>query len=183
MATMAVETEGGIQGRIRETQVKIREAEQAVEAVVHDISGAEDLLSQLQEERSQECVALALGKARANPERFDRQIQTLKDRISGLENVKRRKELVAVDRRVELHDLNAELVRLESEKAIREETDEARRLILSIEAAIEKRNEANRAITSGIERLRARKYLSEGNRRIGMDSAFRLERINAGMRP
>jgi hypothetical protein len=183
MATMAVETEGGIQARIRETQVKIREAEQAVEAVVHELSGAEDLLSQLQAERSQECVALALGKARANPERFDRQIQTLKDRISGLENVKRRKELVAVDWRVELHDLHAESARLESEKAIREDGEEVRRSISSIEIAIDRRNDANKTISEGIARLRARKYLSEGTRRIGMDSAFRLDRINAGMRP
>jgi hypothetical protein len=72
--------------------LKVREEEQALEGVIHELHGLEDLLAQLRSERMTECVAVAEGKARAAPERFDRQIQATKDRLTGLEDMKRRKE-------------------------------------------------------------------------------------------
>lgn len=183
MATMLATAESGVQGRIREAQLKIREAEQGLEAVVHELSGAEDLLSQLQSERAQECIALALGRGRANPERFDRQIQATKDRISGLEDVKRLKEVAVTDCKVTLYELNDTVARIEDERAIHAEGEETRRLIFDIENSIETRNRSEKVIVHGIRKLRARRYLSETTRRIGADSAQRLERIANNMRP
>ena len=182
MAT-ATATAGGLEARIVEQKRKIVEAEQSLESVVHELSGAEDVLQQLQSERHRECIDVALGKAKANPERLDRTIQATKDRITGLEGLKRRKEVALVDCRVALHDLTAEASRLENERAITAEGDETRLMISVTETAIETRNDAERKIGEGIHRLRSKKYLSEAHRRIAADAAFRLDRIRNGMRP
>jgi hypothetical protein len=184
MATMTMATvESGLQARIREAQLKVREREQELEATVHELSGAEDLLSSLQTERMTECINMAKGVARADPSRFDRQILGTKDRISGLEALKRRREISLVDCRVLLFDLQAEAGKIELEKQIRAEGEETRAIISKVEDAIVARNRFEKEIAAGIHALRGKKYLGEMNRRLGTDSAFRLDRLNAGMRP
>jgi hypothetical protein len=183
MATMVeTATSSEIQSRINEATRKVRESEQALEAILHEISGIEDVLTELQSERQQECVAVAVGNSRANPARFDQRIAAARDRLTGLEALKRRKEIGVADAKVVLHDLHVELSKAEQEKATRVDADNTRRLIGEVETAIEDRNRAQRIIQDGVQTLRARKYLSENTRRMGLDSAERLERRAVGLR-
>ena len=179
----ATATMGGLEGRIAEQKLKIIEAEQSLEGVLHELSGAEDLLQQLQSERHRECIEVALGKAKANPERLDRTIQATRDRITGLEGVKRRKEIAVADAKAELYNLTDELTQIEQQRAISAEGDETRLTISVIETAIETRNDAERTIGEGIFKLRSKRYLSEAHRRIAADASFRLDRLRNGMRP
>jgi hypothetical protein len=182
MATITVTAESGLQARIREAETVVREKEQELEATVHEIRGAEDLLADLQSRRSQECVAVAEGHARATPAKFDSQIQGVRDRLAGLASVKQRREKAVADSKIALYDATAELGRIENDRAIRDEGEAIKQLISQIESAIEARDRAERTIREGVHKLRSRRYLAEANRRTGADASFRLTRLWAGMR-
>ncbi len=179
----AVPTEnGGLQARIHEAERRAHETGQALEATRHEISGCEAMLQEISSERAQECIAVAMNKTRADPSRFDKQIQNLKDRIAGLEAIKRRREGEIAERKAELYELNAEASRIEQQRAIEAEGRDTRVLINEIENALEAHARSQRVIVEGIHKLRARRYLAEGNRRVGVDAAQRLERASVGMR-
>ncbi|HLM81070.1 MAG TPA: hypothetical protein VK302_10600 [Terriglobales bacterium] len=182
MPTMTLTATSSLQSRIHEAQAKIVEAEQSLDATVHELSGVEDLLCQLQNERTQECIAVAEGRTRADPSAFDKRIAAAKDKIVGLEDVKRRKEIALVDCRVALHDLNEKLHRIETEAAIRNEGFELDGLIERTRDHIETRNTSEQKIQLALTALRGKKYLSEQHRRRAFDAAQALQRNSLGMR-
>ena len=157
-------------------------AEQELRQTNRDLENENDKLADLQARRAAECEDSALGK-KADPSKFDSAIRTATDRVTGLTAVRRTRERAVADAKANYFNATAEEGRVAGEKAVEAETASTQRLIGEIEDAIEARNRATRTIQTGIEQLRRKKYLLEANRRIGVDSAQRLERLSVGMRP
>jgi hypothetical protein len=168
--------------RLSGARKQLTDAERALKQTEAQITEESDKLADLQAQRTSECELLALGR-RADTSKFDADIHATQDKLAGLGAVRRTRERSVADARANYHNLSAEQGRAETERLRQKEGEDVKRLISQVEDAIQTRDRAAKTVVEGIASLRAWKYMAEPHRRLGVDSAQRLERISNGMRP
>ncbi len=183
MATATLTMTEGEAARLQEARKQLADAERTLKATADQITEVNDQLAALQAARATECEARVRGNPKAAPERFDAKIQAARDRLCGLEAVKRGCERDVSDARANFYNLSAAQGQVEQERLLQKEDEDLKRLISQVGDAIETRDRAAKTVLEGIASLRAWKYLAESHRRLGVDSAQRFERISNGMRP
>jgi len=182
MATMTLTGTEALTKSINDCREKVAAAERALRETEAEIAAHSDKLAELQAARGEECETLARGNPKASPEKFDSKIQSVRDRLYGLEVVRRGRERDCSDLRAELARLQAEQHALEHEYAVAAEREEIQGLITRTRKAIADRDEAERRIIDGLTQLRSRKYLGPKNEYLGKDAAGGLQRMSLGMR-
>jgi hypothetical protein len=130
-----------------------------------------------------EAASEAVQGRKSPTDALSQQIEGLTEKLVGITRV------VAI-RRDDLSELRAALQPLQVEKTkvmrgklVEEERVAVAELIGETERALTDLNAAAEKLANGINELRARKYLDEGNRRSAADNAQSLQRRAAGMRP
>jgi hypothetical protein len=186
MTTVAVEQQQGVDLEQAIEQLDERIGKQRLEVFEWEEKGksASKFLAELRAQHTELCAEAVLGKASQGAvNKVAAQILDVGNKLIGIEKIVSLKRTELSELQSALQPLHAEQSRLARARAINEERIATLELISSTEEALASLNASAQRLAAGLNELRAKQYIDEGNRRIAFDSAQGLQRQSLGMRP